>query len=33
MPYIMKPLPFDPQRIKGMSERILVSHYERPRVS
>ena len=28
MTYTMKPLPFDPQRIKGLSERILVSHYE-----
>jgi Fe-Mn family superoxide dismutase len=28
MTYTMKPLPFDPQKIKGMSERILVSHYE-----
>jgi Fe-Mn family superoxide dismutase len=26
--YAIKPLPFDPQKIKGMSERILVSHYE-----
>lgn len=24
----MKPMPFDPQKIKGMSERILISHYE-----
>jgi Fe-Mn family superoxide dismutase len=24
----MKPLPFDPQRIEGLSERILISHYE-----
>ena len=24
----MKPLPFDPQSIKGLSERILLSHYE-----
>jgi superoxide dismutase, Fe-Mn family len=23
-----KPLPFDPQRIKGLSEKLLVSHYE-----
>ena len=23
-----KPLPFDPQKIKGLSEKILVSHYE-----
>ena len=28
MTYVMKPMPFDPQKIKGMSERILVSHYE-----
>jgi Fe-Mn family superoxide dismutase len=28
MTYSMKPLPFDPQKIKGMSERILVSHYQ-----
>ena len=27
-PYEIKPLPLDPQKIKGMSERILVSHYE-----
>ena len=27
-PYAVKPLPFDPQRIRGMSERILVSHHE-----
>ncbi len=27
-PYTMKPLPFDPQKIKGMSEKILISHYE-----
>src|SRR5262245_186699 len=26
--YDMKPLPFDPQRIRGLSEKILVSHYE-----
>lgn len=26
--YTMKPLPFDPQKIKGLSEKILVSHYE-----
>ena len=24
----IKPLPFDPQKIKGLSEKILVSHYE-----
>lgn len=24
----IKPLPFDPSRIKGMSEKLLVSHYE-----
>ncbi len=28
MTYSMKPLPFDPQKIKGLSEKILVSHYE-----
>ena len=28
MTYTIKPLPFDPQRIKGLSERILLSHYE-----
>jgi superoxide dismutase, Fe-Mn family len=28
MSYAMKPLPCDPQRIKGMSERLIVSHYE-----
>ena len=28
MRYELKPLPFDPQRIKGLSERMLVSHYE-----
>ena len=27
-PYEVKPLPLDPQKIAGMSERILVSHYE-----
>jgi superoxide dismutase, Fe-Mn family len=27
-PYAAKPLPFDPSRIKGMSEKILTSHYE-----
>lgn len=27
-PYEIKPLRLDPQKIKGMSERILVSHYE-----
>jgi len=26
--YAMKPLGCDPQRIKGMSERLIVSHYE-----
>ena len=26
--YSMKPLGCDPQRIKGMSERLIVSHYE-----
>jgi len=28
MPYTMKPLSCDPARIKGMSERLIVSHYE-----
>jgi Fe-Mn family superoxide dismutase len=26
--YAVKPLPFDPKTIKGLSEKILVSHYE-----
>jgi hypothetical protein len=28
MPYAMKPLACDPARIRGMSERLIVSHYE-----
>ena len=28
MPYSMKPLACDPARIKGMSERLIISHYE-----
>jgi superoxide dismutase, Fe-Mn family len=28
MPYNMKPLSCDPAHIKGMSERLIVSHYE-----
>ncbi len=28
MTYSVKPLPCDPARIKGMSERLIVSHYE-----
>src|SRR5438876_5803091 len=28
MAYIIKPLACDPSRIKGMSEKLLVSHYE-----
>ena len=28
MVYAVKPLPFDPQKIKGMSEKILLSHYQ-----
>jgi superoxide dismutase, Fe-Mn family len=28
MTYTMKPLACDPTRIKGMSEKLLVSHYE-----
>lgn len=26
--FAVKPLPFDPQHIKGMSEKMLISHYE-----
>jgi Fe-Mn family superoxide dismutase len=26
--YLVKPLPFDPKAIKGLSEKILISHYE-----
>ena len=28
MPYSMKPLGCDPARVKGMSEKLIVSHYE-----
>jgi len=28
MTFQVKPLPCDPQRIKGMSERLIISHYE-----
>jgi Fe-Mn family superoxide dismutase len=28
MTYAAKPLPFDPKDIKGISEKVLVSHYE-----
>lgn len=28
MTYAIQPLPFDPKQIKGLSEKILVSHYE-----
>lgn len=28
MPYQAKPMPFDPKTISGISEKILVSHYE-----
>ena len=28
MAYTMKPLGCDPQHIKGMSEKLIVSHYE-----
>ena len=28
MPYQMKPLGCDPARVKGMSERLIISHYE-----
>jgi Fe-Mn family superoxide dismutase len=27
-PYSIKPLPFDPKSIKGLSERVLVSHHD-----
>ena len=28
MEYAIKKLPFDPAKIKGLSEKLLVSHYE-----
>jgi len=28
MAYDIKPLPFDPKKIKGLSEKLLISHYE-----
>jgi Fe-Mn family superoxide dismutase len=28
MAYVVKPMPFDPQKINGLSERILISHYQ-----
>lgn len=28
MPYELKPLPFDPKELNGLSERLIVSHYE-----
>jgi len=28
MPYAMKPLSCDPARVRGMSERLIISHYE-----
>lgn len=28
MPNVIKPLPFDPAKLTGLSERLLVSHYE-----
>ena len=28
MPYQAKPMPFDPKSITGISEKVLVSHYE-----
>jgi superoxide dismutase, Fe-Mn family len=28
MPFLMKPLGCDPARVKGMSEKLIVSHYE-----
>lgn len=31
MTFQMKPLTCDPARIKGMSERLIVSHYENNR--
>jgi Fe-Mn family superoxide dismutase len=27
-PYEVKPMPFDPSRVRGLSERILTSHYQ-----
>ena len=28
MPYEMKPLGCDPSKLKGLSEKLIVSHYE-----
>jgi Fe-Mn family superoxide dismutase len=28
MPYVLKPLGCDPQHVKGMSEKVIVGHYE-----
>jgi Fe-Mn family superoxide dismutase len=28
MSYVMKPIGCDPAHIKGMSERLIISHYE-----
>src|SRR5215469_16147607 len=28
MPYTIRPLPFKPHRLDGLSERLVVSHYE-----
>ena len=28
MEYAIKKLPFDPAKVKGLSEKLLVSHYE-----
>ena len=28
MPYTVKPLSCDPSRVKGMSEKLIVSHYD-----
>ena len=28
MTYTMKPLPFDPATLTGLSERLILSHYE-----
>lgn len=33
MSYQAKPMPFDPKSISGISEMILVSHYENRRLS
>jgi Fe-Mn family superoxide dismutase len=28
MPYVLEPLGCDPQHVKGMSEKVIVGHYE-----